>query len=63
VITGNGHARLDRGMAVHLAAAAPGVTVRALGQFEAPPDEAEPPFDRWVVTPPAERPDPCAFFR
>jgi len=62
VITGNGHARLDRGMAPLLHAAAPEVTVLSIGQFEAPPDLPV-PFDLWLVTPPADRPDPCAAFR
>lgn len=62
VITGNGHARTDRGMPAALAAAAPGVTVLSLGQIEGAPD-ADPPFDLWLVTEPAEREDPCAAFR
>lgn len=62
VITGNGHARLDQGMAPYLRAAAPEVRVLAVGQFETPPDGV-PPFDLWLVTEPAERPDPCAAFR
>jgi uncharacterized iron-regulated protein len=62
VITGNGHARTDRGMPAALAVAAPDVTILTLGQFEAPP-EGDPPFDLWLVTAPAEREDPCAAFR
>ncbi|SFC46171.1 ChaN family lipoprotein [Tropicimonas isoalkanivorans] len=65
VITGNGHARKDRGMPVALASAAPDVTVVSLGQFESPfedPPEAV-PHDVWLVTEPAEREDPCAVFQ
>ena len=62
VITGNGHARSDRGMPAALAAAAPEVTILSVGQFESPP-EGDPPFDLWLVTAPAEREDPCAAFR
>jgi uncharacterized iron-regulated protein len=62
VITGNGHARTDRGLPAALSAAAPEVTILSLGQFEAPP-EGDPPFDLWLVTAPAEREDPCAAFR
>lgn len=62
VITGNGHARRDRGVPALLAAAAPEVSVIALGQFEAPP-EGEVPFDAWTVADPVERTDPCAAFR
>lgn len=61
VITGNGHARRDWGMPAALARAAPGLTVLSVGQIEAPP-EVPPPYDLWLVTPPAEREDPCAAF-
>lgn len=62
VITGNGHARRDRGIPVYLEAARPGLEVLSVGQFEETP-EGDPPFDVWRVTEPAERPDPCAAFR
>ncbi|UYP67271.1 ChaN family lipoprotein [Thalassobacter stenotrophicus] len=62
VITGNGHARKDWGMPVYLAAAAPEVTVRTLGQFEDAP-AADAPFDVTLVSSAAERPDPCLAFR
>lgn len=62
VITGNGHARADWGVPWMLAAAAPGLEVLAIGQFEEAA-EAEPPFDLWLVTPAAARGDPCAVFR
>ena len=65
VITGNGHARKDRGLAVYLSRAAPGLSVLSVGQFEEPPEaaEADAAFDLWLVTEPAEREDPCAVFR
>lgn len=62
VITGNGHARTDWGMPAKLARAAPDVAVLSVGQLEAAPDDS-PPYDLWVVTPEAERPDPCDAFR
>lgn len=62
IITGNGHARADWGVPVLLEAAAPELSVLAIGQFEDAP-ETPPPFDLWLVTEPAERPDPCDVFR
>jgi hypothetical protein len=62
VITGNGHARSDWGVPWMIAAAAPGVRVLTIGQFEEAA-EADPPFDLWLVTEAAERGDPCAAFR
>nr|WP_153748275.1 ChaN family lipoprotein [Rhodovulum strictum] len=62
VITGNGHARTDWGMVQPLARVAPDARMLAIGQFEAAPSDP-PPFDLWLVTEPAERPDPCAVFR
>lgn len=61
VITGNGHARRDRGVPVYLEAARPGMQVIAVGQFEGAPD-GDPPFDFWRVTDPADRDDPCGAF-
>lgn len=61
VITGNGHARRDRGIPAYLARAAPELSVLSIGQFEAAP-KGEPPFDLWLVTAPAARDDPCAAF-
>ena len=61
VITGNGHARLDWGAPAALARARPGLRAYAIGQFEAPADEA--PHDDWTVSPPPDRDDPCAAFR
>lgn len=62
VITGNGHARTDWGVPALLARAAPDLRVLSVGQFE-DAAEAAPPFDLWLVTEAAERPDPCAAFR
>ena len=61
VITGTGHARRDQGIPVPLALAAPGLRVLSLGQLEDDPG-SDAPFDLWIVTPPAEREDPCATF-
>jgi uncharacterized iron-regulated protein len=62
VITGNGHARADWGVPALLARAEPDLSVLSIGQFE---EEAavDPPFDLWLVTDAADRPDPCAVFR
>lgn len=66
LITGTGHARTDWGVPALLAKAAPELSVFSLGQLEraeaAPPPDV-PPFDAWIVTPPAQRPDPCEAFR
>ncbi|KGB81060.1 lipoprotein [Rhodovulum sp. NI22] len=61
VITGNGHARKDWGLPAALAVAAPDMTLLSIGQFEEAPED-DPPFDRWLITAPAERDDPCAGF-
>lgn len=61
VITGNGHARKDWGLAVALARAAPDLSLISVGQFEAAPKAAE-PFDFGVVSNPVVRDDPCAAF-
>lgn len=61
VITGNGHARLDWGLAHALRVAAPEVGVLSVAQFEeTAPDD--PPHDLWLVTEAVEREDPCAAF-
>lgn len=62
VITGTGHARRDHGVPAALARAAPGLSVLSIGQFEEPAGH-DAPFDFWLVTDPAPRPDPCAAFR
>lgn len=61
VITGNGHARKDRGVPALLARARPGLPVRAIGQGEGPEPDA--PYDLWLSAPPVDRGDPCAAFR
>lgn len=62
VIAGSGHARSDWGVPALIRRAGPGIAVLSLGQVEAP-SAPDPPFDRWIVTPPAERGDPCAALR
>ena len=63
VITGNGHARRDRGIPAYLAVAAPDLSVYAIGLFESGnlPDAF--PIDAWAETEPAPRPDPCLAFQ
>lgn len=61
VITGSGHADVLRGVPAALALAAPQVSTFSIGQIEESPDSA-PPFDRWIVTAPIPREDPCAAF-
>lgn len=75
LVTGNGHARLDRGVPMTLARERPERRVVSVGIFEVtkgkarPPDYAEEfgtgalPFDYVVFTPVAEREDPCAALR
>ena len=60
VITGNGHARLGRGLAVYLKRAAPDLVIRALGQLEEGADPGA--FDVVVYGPALQRPDPCLAF-
>lgn len=62
LITGNGHARTDWAVPAMIAAARPDVSVVSIAQLEDRP-EGPVPFDRWRVTEPAERDDPCAAFR
>jgi len=62
VIAGNGHARIDQGIPTYLARADTAPSVVSMGQLERAPDEP-PPFDVWVETVAAERPDPCAEFQ
>ncbi|WP_298844048.1 ChaN family lipoprotein [uncultured Roseobacter sp.] len=63
VITGNGHARRDRGMAVYLQRVKPAAAILVLGQGE----EGSPPpagtFDRITTAPAVERDDPCTAFQ
>ncbi|MFA3917104.1 ChaN family lipoprotein [Ruegeria hyattellae] len=60
VITGNGHARKDRGIPVYLARRRPGVNVFVLGQSE--DGRLDGDFDAVIDSPPAEREDPCKTF-
>lgn len=60
VITGNGHARKDRGLAVYLDRASPDLTVYALGQSEE--GQIDGVFDRVLDYPAVEREDPCLAF-
>lgn len=61
VITGNGHARTDRGAPVYLHAARPKVVSVSLGQSE--DGRIDGSFDLIAHSPAAERPDPCEAFR
>ncbi|MDE4144039.1 ChaN family lipoprotein [Phaeobacter gallaeciensis] len=60
VITGNGHARLDRGLAVYLSKARPEVRIKSLGQSEGGAISGD--FDLLLDSAAAERPDPCLAF-
>ena len=71
LITGNGHARTDRGVPAALAAAEPDATIRALGQIETRPGAVDPadyagaqglPYDYVWFSPRVDRGDPCAAF-
>ncbi|MCF6430209.1 ChaN family lipoprotein [Leisingera sp. MMG026] len=61
VITGNGHARTDRGLAVYLAKARPGVQIRSLGQSEG--GRISGIFDLLLDADAVSRPDPCLAFQ
>ncbi|WP_027257674.1 ChaN family lipoprotein [Leisingera aquimarina] len=61
VITGNGHARTDRGLAVYLAKARPAVQIRSLGQSEG--GQISGTFDLLLDAGAAVRPDPCLAFQ
>ncbi|UWQ49167.1 ChaN family lipoprotein [Leisingera caerulea] len=61
VITGNGHARTDRGLAVYLVKARPKARIRSLGQSE--DGQISGTFDLVLDAPAAERPDPCLAFQ
>lgn len=60
VITGNGHARLDRGIAVYLKRVRPGLRVYAVGQSE--DGVINGTFDAVLDSPAVDRPDPCLAF-
>ncbi|MGF1553126.1 MAG: ChaN family lipoprotein [Paracoccaceae bacterium] len=68
LVTGNGHARADRGVPVYLARLAPDLDVVALGQVEvrAGAEDAgayDTPYDYvWFSEGVEGRPDPCAAF-
>ncbi|NRB17531.1 MAG: ChaN family lipoprotein [Rhodobacteraceae bacterium] len=61
VITGNGHARKDRGVPVYLAVADPEILVLSLGQAEA--GQLSGIFDLVLDAKAVARPDPCLAFQ
>lgn len=61
VITGNGHARTDRGIPVYLAQAMPGLVSFSLGQSE--DGQISGAFDAVVDAAAVDRPDPCLAFQ
>lgn len=69
LIAGNGHVRKDIAVPRMLRAVAPGKRVVAVGLVETGPDggprnsEELSRYDLVILTPAAERPDPCASFR
>lgn len=65
LITGNGHARKDRGVPVYIAEIAPELEIVTLGQIEEGGQSApgEYPFDYVWTTVRHEREDPCEVFR
>lgn len=65
VVTGNGHARTDRGLPAVLARAAPELAVVSVGQIETggEGDPAAEPFDYVWITERHDRPDPCERLR
>lgn len=60
VITGNGHARMDRGIPVYLKRVKPGLRVFSLGQSEDGVINGS--FDAVLDSPAVDRPDPCLAF-
>ncbi len=60
VITGNGHARKDRGIPTFLSRLRPGLKVFVLGQSEDGAVNGD--FDAVIDSPEAEREDPCKAF-
>lgn len=67
LVTGNGHARTDRGVPAYLAAVAPELETASVGLIETGPEgqalaDHDLPFDFVWFTAPAQRPDPCASF-
>ncbi|MEX0301322.1 MAG: ChaN family lipoprotein [Leisingera sp.] len=61
VITGNGHARTDRGLPVYLAKARPSAVLVSLGQSEG--GEISGAFDLFLNASSVPRPDPCLAFK
>ncbi|WP_170414882.1 ChaN family lipoprotein [Ruegeria atlantica] len=61
VITGNGHARKDRGIPTFLSRLRPGLKVFVLGQSEDGAIDGE--FDGVIDSPGIEREDPCLAFQ
>jgi len=68
LITGDGHARTDRGVPAYLRVAVPELKVLSVGMLELPPD-ADPiatardqPYDFVWFSAPVSRDDPCAQF-
>lgn len=64
LITGNGHARIDRGVPLYLNRARPESKVLSVGMIEMPDGEVAEPlhYDLVVFTEPFDRGDPCADF-
>ncbi|WP_340109224.1 ChaN family lipoprotein [Pikeienuella sp. HZG-20] len=63
LITGNGHARTDRGAPVYLRRAAPELDVVSVGMIEIGAEtEPHTPYDIAIFTAPFDRGDPCADF-
>ncbi|WP_412073468.1 ChaN family lipoprotein [Tritonibacter mobilis] len=60
IVTGNGHARLDRGAPVYLRYAATKLSVFSFGQAE--DGQIDGTFDVVIPSDPVARPDPCAAF-
>ncbi|NIY71197.1 ChaN family lipoprotein [Marivivens donghaensis] len=60
LISGSGHARIDRGVPAYIANARPDVEVYSIGIVEL---ETVLPFDEIITTEAAEREDPCNAFR
>ena len=71
LITGNGHARTDRGVPVYLGAVAPDLMVLSVGMLESAgaddpakrPDATALPYDFVWLSRTISREDPCAAFR
>ncbi len=61
IITGNGHARRDRGVPVYLLTADPTLRIFSLGQAEEGVVQGQ--FDMVLDAAAVDRPDPCAAFR